>query len=181
MIILLPPEAKKYLKEEENLKLYITLFLLILIFLVSLSLILFSLKNFISGELDSQKIIYQQEQKEFENPQRQKLQSNLISFNEQFIEINNFYKKQFSSADLLIKITDLVPPGIKLDNLSISKADSKNQEVSCSISGFSPDRDILIEFKDNLESDESIKDINFPPSNWVKPTDISFSINFKIE
>ncbi|MFH1582205.1 MAG: PilN domain-containing protein [bacterium] len=181
MINLLPPEAKKDLKEEENWKLYITLSFLILVFFISFSLILFSVKNFIGGESESQKILLEQRENEFKSPQRHNLQINLMNFNNSFIQIDKFYKEQFSSAELLAKISSIVPAGIRFTNLSISKSEGKAEEINCSISGFSPDRDTLLSFKENLEKEENFGEINLPPSNWVKPVDINFTINFKIK
>lgn len=181
MINLLPPTAKRELKEEENWKLYLTLGFLILIFLISFSLILFSVRNFISGETESQKILLERGEEDFNNKQRQLLQNNLLNFNNVFVKIDTFYEEQLSLANVLNKISELVPLEIYFTNLSISKSEGTIEEINCNISGFSPGRDALLEFKEKLEAEENFKEINFPPSNWVKPTDISFTINFKIE
>jgi len=180
MINLLPPEAKKDLKKEESWKLYLTLCFLVFIFFICFSLILLSVKNFISGESESQRILLKQGESELENPQRHNLQSDLINFNNSFIQINKFYKEQFSSAEILTQISSIVPMGIRFTNLSISRSGEKIDEVSCNISGFSPNRDTLLNFKEKLETEENFEEINFPPSNWVKPVDINFNINFKI-
>ncbi|MFH1509806.1 MAG: hypothetical protein ABID67_01490 [Candidatus Nealsonbacteria bacterium] len=181
MINLLPPEAKKDLKERENWKLYLTLSFLVFVFFVSFSLILLSVKIFISGELESQRILLEQGERELESPQRHNLQTNLVNFNNSFLQIDKFYKEQFSSADVLIQLSLIVPEGINFTNLSISRAGKELNEISFSISGFSPDRDTLLIFKEKLEEEENFKEINFPPSNWVKPIDVNFNINFKIK
>jgi len=180
MINLLPPEARKDLKEEENWKLCLTLSFLVVIFFISFSLILLSVKNFISGEPESQRILLEQGESELENPRRHNLQSSLINFNNSFFQIDEFYKEQFTSAGILTQISSIVPMGIRFTNLSISRSGKKLDETGCSISGFSPDRDTLLILKDNLEKEENFEEINFPPSNWVKPIDINFNINFKI-
>lgn len=181
MINLLPPEAKKDLKKEENWKLYLTLSFLIFVFFISFSLILLSVKNFISGESESQRILLKQGESELKSPQRYNLQINLVNFNNSFFQTNKFYKEQFHSAEILTQISEIVPDGIRFTNLSISRSGKELDEINFSISGFSSERDSLLIFKEKLEQEENFEDINFPPSNWVKPVDIDFNINFKIK
>ena len=180
MINLLPPEAKKDLKEEENWKLYLTLSFLIFVFFISFSLILLSVKNFISGESESQRILLEQGERELINPQLNNLQINLVNFNNSFLKINKFYKEQFNSAEILTQLSEIIPTGIRFTNLSISRSGKEMNEINFSISGFSSDRATLLIFKEKLEKEENFEDINFPPSNWANPIDIDFNINFKI-
>jgi len=173
MINLLPPQYKAELKEEESWKLVLILEILVLIFLICLALILFSVKIFISGQLEAQKILLLQKEKKFEESQIQSLEGKIIISNQTLSKLNSFYQDQTNLTEILEKISETLPLETYLTILNLDPA-------QISLSGFSPTREILLEFKKNLEQEELLGEIYFPPSNWVKPTDIDFSVNFKI-
>ena len=173
MINLLPPQYKAELKEEENWKLTLILNLLFLIFLVCLALILFSIKISIAGQLEAQKILLLQEEKNFEESQIQSLEEKITASNQAISKLNSFYQSQISLTEILEKIFETLPSSIYLTTLDFNLD-------QFSLFGYSPTREILLEFKKNLEKEELFEEIYFPPSNWVKPADIDFSVNFKI-
>jgi len=173
MINLLPPQYKAELKEEENWKLTLILSILFLIFLICSALILFSIKISISGQAEAQKILLLQEEKKFEESQIQNLEEKITISNQALLKLNSFYQSQTNLTEILEKISETLPISVYLTTLNFNPA-------QISLSGFSPTREILLEFKKNLEQEELFEEIYFPPSNWVKPTDIDFSVNFKI-
>ena len=173
MINLLPPQYKAELKEEENWKLTLILSLLFLIFLVCLALILFSIKISISGQLEAQKTLLLYEEKKFEESQIQNLEEKITASNQAISELNSFYQSQISLTEILEKIFETLPSGVYLTTLDFNLD-------QFSLFGYSPTREILLEFKKNLEKEELFEEIYFPPPNWVKPSDIDFSVNFKI-
>ena len=180
-INLLPPEVKTELELEEKWKQIFLLGLLSLIFLVCLSLILISINIYISGEADSRKILLEQREKEFRTPQTQALQKNLATFNQTLSQLDLFYQKQFNVSDVLEIVSELLPAGTYLTNLScVPQVSTKDGwKTSCSLSGFCPNREILLDFKDRLEKEKSFGEVSFPPVSWVKPADINFSVTFK--
>lgn len=173
MINLLPSQYKAELKEEKNWKLILILEILVLIFLTCLALILFSVKIFISGQLEAQKILLLQEEKKFKESQIQSLEEKITVSNQTLSKLNSFYQDQTNLTEILEKISEALPPETYLTTLNLNLA-------QISLLGFSPTREILLEFKKNLEQEKLLGEIYFPPSNWVKPTDIDFSVNFKI-
>jgi len=170
---LLPLQQKEEFLQEKNWKLILILEILVLIFLICLALILFSVKIFISGQLEAQKILLLQEEKKFEESQIQNLEEKITISNQALLKLNSFYQSQTNLTEILEKISETLPVSIYLTTLNFNPA-------QISLSGFSPTREILLEFKKNLEQEELFEKIYFPPSNWVKPTDIDFSVNFKI-
>jgi Tfp pilus assembly protein PilN len=182
MINLLPPAEKEILTQEETWKLTVILGILVLVFLVSFSLILFSIKTYLAGEVEVQEIFIDQRTKELQNPQMESLQKNLINFNQTLIQLESFYRGQFKVTEILEKISRILPSETYLTNLSISlQSDKKGKrQVNCNLSGFASTRETLLKFKENLEKEEIFEEIYFPPANWVKPSDINFTVNFKI-
>jgi len=181
MINLLPSQNKKELLQEENWKIIMILGIDILVILVCFSLILYSINIFISGEINFQKIIYEQREKEFEIPQMQTLQQGLITFNKTLSQLDSFYQSRFKATEILEEISEIIPSGIYLTNLSINPKTVKEKEIEYTLAGFSPTRENLLLFKENLEKKETFEEVYFSPANWLKPIDINFTVNFKIK
>ncbi|MDO8435793.1 MAG: hypothetical protein Q7S82_00180 [bacterium] len=179
MINLLPPQKKAELRKEENLKVVLILGFFFLISLVCFALILFSIKIFISGEVEAQKILYNQEEKEFEGSNLQTFQENINQSNEKIVQLESFYKGRFRFLDTFEIISRDLPLGIFLTSLSIFPQSKAGEGVAYNLQGFSPNRDILLQFKANLEQEERFYEINFPPSSWIEPDNINFSASFK--
>ena len=177
MINLLPPQEKEDLKKEEQYKIVLILGILILVCLIYFSLILYSINIFLFGEAESQKIVYTQREKELKNPQIQAFQASLSEFNKKVSQLDSFYQNQVSFTGILGKISATIPPEISLISLSLSL---EEEAVKCSFSGFSPNRETLVKFKDVLEKEEGFTKVYFPPTCWVKPKDINFTIGFNI-
>lgn len=180
MINLLPPQQKEELKEEESFKLILITGILLSIFLIYFCLILFSIKIYISGEVKSQEILFSQREKEVNTPQAQTLQKNLIDFNQTLSRLYNFYKNQIIFSNILEKISETLPEGVSLTSISISPAPAAGDwRMDCNLTGFSLTREALLLLKENLEKEETFGKISFPPANWAKPADISFTVSLK--
>lgn len=180
MINLLPPQQKKELKEEKSFKLTLIIGVLLSVFLVYLCLTLFSIKVYVSGEVRAEEILFSQKEKEINTPQAQTLQKNLISFNQTLSRLYNFYENQILFSDILKKISETLPNGVSLTSISISPVLlAGDWKMGCDLTGFSSTRETLLLLKENLEKEKSFGEISFPPTNWVKPTDINFTVNFK--
>lgn len=174
MINLLPPQQKEELLKEERWKLSLILGILVLIFFLFLILILSSIKFSISGKIQSQKIILEMEEKEFKKAETEGFREKIVSINQNLSKLNSFYQEQTDLTEILEKISAILAPEMYLTNLSYQKEASK-----ISLSGFAPNREVLFEFKKNLEKE--FKEVYFPPENWVKPRDIDFQATFRIK
>jgi len=178
MINLLSPIEKEALTQEENWKLVLILGIIFIASLISSALILFSIKIYISGQIEAQKILLLQ--KELESSQVQPLKKEIKSANFTLSQLNSFYQETANSGEILEKISQALPTGTYLTNFTLTTIVEKEEyPTQASLSGFSPDREALLEFKKNLESQELFKEIYFPPATWVKSTNIEFSLNFK--
>ncbi|MDP2663908.1 MAG: hypothetical protein Q8P08_00410 [bacterium] len=180
MINLLPPKNKEDLLQEKNWKQVTLLGFLAFFILVSFSLILATINIFLAGEVETQKILYQQRLKELESPRVQELKKGLVSFNQTLSRLDAFYEEKFNLSEVLEEISGTLPPGTYLTSLSIVPGKKGEQKISCSLSGFSPTRNILLKLKENLDKKDNIEEIYFPPSNWVQSKDVNFSVSFKL-
>jgi len=173
---LLPPQNKAELFEEGVKNLIIILGILILIFLFSLTLILFGIQKYISWQVDSEKIRIDLEKKRVEDSEIQNLRTKIISANKTLSQLGSFYQEQKKLIEVFNKISEILPPQMYLTNFSYQK--ETNQ---ISISGFAPTREILFgNFKGELE--QKFPEVDFSaPQNWIKSTDIDFLIVIKIK
>lgn len=170
MINLLPPLQKEELFREQRYKLLLIWGLSIIIFLITLSLLLFSISTFISGKAQEEKIAIP--------PELQDSEKEITQINKSLRNLNSFYNKQPDFGELLERIYKMLPPDVYLTSLSLNFSE-KEESFSVSLQGFSPTRELLSQLKRNLESEPGFKDIDFPPLNWVKPDKIDFNLSFK--
>ena len=176
MINLLPQKQKQELLLEEKFKAVLILGVIILASLVSFIFILISIKISLSAEMAIQKINFEQKEKELADPALQDMESKITSANAAFSQLDSFYRGQRDSSAVIEKIFNALPPGVYLNNLSFNSVSSK-----VFIAGFSPSRETLLKLKENLEKENSFSDVYFPPTNWIEPANITFSLNFKIK
>jgi len=176
MINLLPPKEKQILLKEKQFREILILETVILIALSFLGLILFLIKTDLKNKISLQETILTQKEQEFKIAKIDNLEKEIKSFNQILFKLNSFFQSHFYLTDILKDLANLKPSEIYFTSISFNQ-----KEKELSISGFSPDRTTLTEFKKNLAKKENFKEIYFPPSNWIKPKDIEFFVSFKLE
>jgi len=174
MINLLPLLEKKELQEERRLKVVLILGIVICIFFVFLFLVLLGVRIYAWGELGAQKSISSTEQTQ--NSEIESMRKIIDGFNNVFLAESSFYSQQQKLTPLFNELSNALPGG-----LYINKASWTIENSQVSISGFSSSRDALFEFKNNLEKNQGLSEVYFPPINWIKPRDIDFRVTFKIK
>ncbi|MBI1866251.1 MAG: hypothetical protein HY005_00480 [Candidatus Staskawiczbacteria bacterium] len=179
MINLLPPKEKEKLSLERNKKLTIILGYIIIIPLVYLALVLFSLKFYILGQMSYQKSVLGSVEAKYETSDFLSYGSIVKKYNEGLIKADTFYKKEVYFSNVIKTILDIQrPDGLFFNDVSIN-VDEKDNKIKVNISGQSDTRDNLLIFKDNIESNNKIKDVYFPPNSWIKSADINFYVTFE--
>jgi len=171
-INLLPPEAKTELFQEKIKKLIIILGILILLFFISLTLILFAVKTYISTKVTSFEVLVESEEKQLETSASKDLKEKVTFMNKNLSKLNSFYQGQVNLIKIFETIADILPSGMYLVDFSYQRNTS---EVM--LSGFAPYRETLLDFKKNIEKE--FPDSYFPPQNWIKSRDINFQVKFK--
>lgn len=174
MINLLPKQYKEEFKYQEKLSLVLVLSVIILVFSVSLFLVLFYIKTYIQVQVELFGNFIEEIDSKFS-----KEDENLQKINNSFEEVSNllsFYKENKYLTETLDEIFKIIPKGIYLNSLSW---DSKTGLFS--LTGFSAKREDLLELRERLRLKENVNEINFPPQNFVKSSNIDFQISFKIK
>ena len=146
------------------------------LFLLFVSLVLVPIKIDLDGKLLFQETILIQKEKQFKASEIENLEKEVASLNKVLLELNSVYKDKLYFTSVLKTISEQIPEGLYLTNLSY-----KRDTASIDISGFSPDRNTLTKFKENLEREPNFAEVFFPPSNWVEPLNINFLASFKIK
>lgn len=180
MINLLPPIEKEAFKKEENRQLVFIWGVFALFFLTALSLVLLSVNIYLTGQVQGYNILVGFEQRKSATMQSQNTEKEINTINQKLTELSAFYQEQPRITSLFQKISETSPEGISLSSLSLNPKKDKNNSFQVSLTGHSESRERLLEFKKNLESDSAFQGVYFPPSNWVKPSNINFSASFEI-
>ncbi len=193
MMNLLPPEEKSKLLLEKKKKMTIIFWFLVLFFIFFAILALLSIKTYLQIEIGSEKILLEQSNQDFNQKEIKSFKEKVEIANSNLEKLNSFYQKKVYFSDILENISKILPQQVFLTSLSIipssdegegNKKDKKGEEnpsVKISLSGFSPTREVLFGLRKKLEEDNYFEEIYFSPSDWVKPTDINFSITFKVK
>ncbi len=172
MINLLPPEYKKELNLEEKFRLSMILGICIFVFLVSLALMLATIRIYLAGQI--------QEEKFFSSLSTKVTQTNVLvsqdirNTNTNFSRLLQFYKRRPLVSTTIDHISQDLPFDISLDTLDISSS-------AVSLQGFSPTRDTLLVFRNNLLKDTTFSNIDFPISNLVNEANIHFVIRMSVK
>lgn len=170
MINLLPPEQKKELLEEERLRIILILGTVIIAFLICLTLILLALRISFSADFQLEESYFKEKERELEVINIQELEQKIKDYNLSLSKLENFYKNQFHLTEILEKIFVTVP-----DNSYLTSIGFDAQTLTISLNGFSPDRQTLLQFKENLEKSNLFKEVDFPQNNWLESVNINFS------
>lgn len=171
---LLPPKEKGNLKLEEIQRwIWVwtaALTLALVFFLIVLATIYFSLISGSKAARENYQFIQQSAQGE-----TLKSQQDLINnFNDRLARIASLQEKHKYYSQALIEILSLLPSGIRLESLVI------NEKKQVTLSGFAPDREKIIVFKEALEKSNKFENIENPLSNLLKQTDINFYFKFDL-
>lgn len=180
MINLLPPQEKERLLLQRYEKLTTILGWVVLIFLTFLTLVLFSVKFYILAQAAYQEEILANVKNKYQTPDFLFFKDAIQKQNFSLEIADAFYKKEFYVSDVLKIISKIDrPAGVRVNDIVIDRQ-REPDIMLVSMSATSDTRDDLVIFKNTVEKDERVKNLSFPPSNWIKPADINFYMTFEI-
>ena len=184
MINLLPEQYKNELKDEENFRLTLILGILILLSFVVFSLLLLSIRIYVAGQIQTQKILVESQREDYgdKDPVTQIRELNLI-----VNATSSFYKNQVMVSDILTRLTASLPAGLYITSFNYTSDKSTSasgQTIVARISlfGITPTTNDLLTLKTNIESDTLFSDLVIPPEVWKNPSakDVEFSIRIEV-
>ncbi|MEA3293055.1 MAG: PilN domain-containing protein [Patescibacteria group bacterium] len=188
MINLLPQIEKNRLAKNKRYRLILILGIIFLFFLISFSLILFLVKIHIFSLSENQKILTDIKKEEFKASDVQQVENKIKTANLNFSKLDSFYSQRDSWTGILEKISEIKPQNIYFTGLSSSlfspskeTKEEKQYRFQMTISGYSPDRESLLEFRENLKKEKIFGEVYFPSSTLVKSSDINFNLTLKIK
>ena len=173
MINLLPPTYKHRLHEEENFRLLLILSTAFGVFLVCLALLLFVLRLYLKGEIREQEFLVAN-LKEQSRARSEEIK-NIQELNVTLLAVSGLYEKRLSPTSILEGISSHLKQGMYVNSLNIAAREK------ITVTGFANLRETLFNFREGLQKDELFKNVYFPPSNWVKPADITFSFSVELK
>ena len=181
MINLLPPEQKAHLLWDRRRKIVVILCFFLLLFVTSLSLVLFSIRLQIQTQVTVQKILIEQKRDRDEGSEATAIEESIQELNRTVGALLAFYRKQIPLTNTLERISGMLPVATRLDNLTVFPAStSEGTGVKITLAGFMPTRETVFALKQNFDREKDLQDVSFPPSNWVNPIDINFFVTFGI-
>jgi len=180
MINLLPPKEKKKLLLEKKRKIITIFWFLILFLIFCLTLLLFLSKTYLQKQIKSDSLVLTTAKQGTKQLAIGDVRKRVKSANLNFKKLNSFYSQKIYFSDILESISKIIPQEIFLTGISIRPSVDKKKKliINISLSGFSPNREILFNFRKNLQNDGHFRGVYFSPSNWVKAKNINFFITF---
>lgn len=172
MINLLPTTKIRELEKEKEVMIILNLGIIFFFFLVLLTLVLFLLKIYLGSLLEVEKIIFEGEQAQLDL----KMEKEIEKYNALFPKITFFQKQKISFLPVLEEVLMLIPEKIKLHGFIFEITPKK--EILISLSGVAEDRETILGFVKELK--EKYTDISFSSQILTRPTNIDFSLKFKI-
>jgi len=178
----LPLGEKKELALERSKKIILIVWVLFLFFLFCLVLALLFLNTYFKIKVKSENILLNSAKKEFNSSEIAKFKDEIKEANLNLKKLSSFYRKKIYYSDILKNVSESIPESIYLNSLSISLSFVKKggKIIDISLSGFSPTREKLLNFRKNLENNSYFYKVYFPPSDWIKAEDINFSATFRL-
>jgi len=174
---LIPPEQKERLRWKNYYQNIISsgfiLFLLILVFIISLAgILLFIHFKYLSIEnkitIEQSRIIQTESYKD--------LEKKIINLNKNLADFRKTQNQKSNIYSLLDNISSSLFVGVTVYSLDVNRT-----AKLITVSGFSPTRENLLAIKNNLETNPNYKDIDFPLSNLANPQNINFRFSFIYE
>ncbi|MCP6719162.1 MAG: hypothetical protein KJI71_02930 [Patescibacteria group bacterium] len=183
MINLLSKSQREELQSQENLRMVLILGVLFLSFILSLGLILLLVKNYFLLTLESKRILFREREKIVSL--NKDLEKEISQYNVLLSDINSSYQEQYDLTQALERAYQTLPDGTYLTNFNfiiiekkVSQGTKKTAKIS--MSGVCPTRELLLSFKESLESEKSFSGVYFSPNSWIEPIGPKFNVTFEL-
>jgi len=187
MINLLPPKYRQKLREEQRFRLVLLLGVILGSALIALSIFLLVIQITLSKErlLQEFKLLSFEERTTREDSTLAEIKN----WNSKLRNIAAFKEKRKALREVVDEVASSLPQELYLVSLSYTPAfETRKKEdkivrtpAIIAVTGKAQTREQLLSFKDALQVNPFFAEVVFPPSNWVKPQDITFSFQAKLQ
>lgn len=172
MINLLPQYWQKKLQEEEMSKIAAILGIVAVLSLVAFILMLALVRVYYYVQFQYGQIIVEEKEQEMKMLKVAEIEEQVASSGGLATKVGEFYENQTKTTEIFAQVAAALPSGVGLSRFEYSFP-------KVGLEGYSPNRDLLVEFRNNLEGRPDFKKINFPPESWLTAQNIEFSVNFE--
>lgn len=173
MLNLLPHQQKKELRLNLWNQTIVGAVAAVIFMILIGGLLLLVTQSFLNINLDELERELTLWQSKAEIKELESLEKKVRELNRELIFLDGLQKEQVRFSLFLENLAEDVPSGIRFDDISI-------KESNVSLRGYALTRDILLTFKNTLESAPYVSNFDFPLSNLVKTTDINFNLSFQL-
>jgi len=164
---LLPKERKLELKRKKTFRIVLRHEMLFLLPLMVLAVVLANVYYLLSFQLDNTVKSGSEEKYEKLNAYEEKFKQ----VNEATASLMKITAGHLQWSNVFERLNVIIPEDVTIINFS-------TKDYNVFIVGKAKNRDVLLRFKSNLESDECFSNVNVPLSNLVVKENIDFQIDF---
>ena len=184
MINLLPPLYKRRIKQEQYFRIIVILGIAVLGALISLLLLLTAIRLYVAGLVTTEDPFLSTTQtsgaaQEFEQAKRSIQQHNAF-----IAQVSRFYQNQTDILAIIQELSDDIPSDITLTSLSYTASvatKEKPEPAKISITGFSPNRELLSELRASLQENPLFENLQMPLTNLTNlPVNFLFSAQLTV-
>ncbi len=184
MLNFLPKKEKKTLLYQRILERVIAISLLILVFFLFLSALLFGLNFLVSERVKAKKAELEQKTNRFtSSSELRNFQKTTNILNQKLAKFTAFYQQPQSVVGTLKEVSQACPPNVYFTNIffRIGSGKWKNTFGTASLAGYAKTREDLFALKESLAARSDFYDVYVFPQSWRSPHDINFSLSFKVK
>lgn len=174
MINLIPPAFKSHVKAQERLRLVLILGTCLMIFSLSLSLLLVAVRAYLWKEIGAHEFLAASLKDQ--SAARAKDLKGIEDLNSQLSALSRLYARRLSPSRILEIISSHLGPGMYLSSFGVTST----KPTKVTLTGYAQFRETLLTFREALQKDSAFTNVYFPPSNWVKQKDITFSLRAEL-
>ncbi len=179
MINILPKEQKKDLKYEYHMRLFSVIFIMLAILGIFATILIIP-SYFFSK---SKEVLIEKKLEDFNknNPEIKVGDLNKITLdvNTKLKTLDNTWPNDLDTYDTFNQVLSTIPSGITITQFLYNEENEGTTALQ--INGNATSREVLQNFKTTLQSNTKFSDVNLPISDFVKKSDINFSISFSVK
>lgn len=182
MVNLLPAKRKMVLAQEARVRLSLILSVSGIASLLAFCLLVLALHFYVAGRIRTAELSLAS----FESrvAQLKRAEQDMRETNAELQSVAEYYRGQDRAVPVLELLTDHLPSSLSLRGFSFTvsrdRKSGKRQDPVVTATGYAASREALLLFRERLIGDPAFRDVEFPPANWVLPSDIQFSFTARV-